>query len=290
MKQIGFIDFYLDEWHANNYPEWIRESIARRGLDWQLSYAWAEVDNPKGLNTADWCKKYEMENIPHIEELVEKSDFIIVLSPDNPEHHERLSDIALKSGKPVYIDKTFSPDLASGIRMFDKAKEYGTPMFSSSALRYSKELLCYPDGKVNRDTLEYVSTTGPGIFHNYSVHQLEMIVALMGTGAARVKSLSSKNANMLVMEYSDGRRASMLQMESLPFQLSLQLRNGESLFIQDCTDTFIGLIDAILTFFDTKIVPVPMEETLEVMALIENGKKAIQNYDTWIEIPQVSPF
>ena len=25
MKKIGFIDFYLDEWHANNYPAWIRE-------------------------------------------------------------------------------------------------------------------------------------------------------------------------------------------------------------------------------------------------------------------------
>ena len=21
MKRVGFIDYYLDEWHANNYPE-----------------------------------------------------------------------------------------------------------------------------------------------------------------------------------------------------------------------------------------------------------------------------
>lgn len=24
MKKTGFIDYYLDEWHANNYPQWIR--------------------------------------------------------------------------------------------------------------------------------------------------------------------------------------------------------------------------------------------------------------------------
>ena len=28
MKKIGFIDYYLDEWHANNYPEMIAEQEA----------------------------------------------------------------------------------------------------------------------------------------------------------------------------------------------------------------------------------------------------------------------
>ena len=32
MKTIGFIDYYLDEWHANNYPAWIR---ARRAAIWK---------------------------------------------------------------------------------------------------------------------------------------------------------------------------------------------------------------------------------------------------------------
>ena len=26
MKKIGFIDYYLDEWHANNYPRMIAEA------------------------------------------------------------------------------------------------------------------------------------------------------------------------------------------------------------------------------------------------------------------------
>ena len=30
--------------------------------------------------------------------------------------------------------------------------------------------------------------------------------------------------------------------------------------------------------------PVPKEETLEIMAIIEAGYKALANYDTWIEI------
>lgn len=57
MKKIGFIDLYLDEWHANNYPAWIRENASANNRKCDVAYAWAEVDNPKGLNTLDWCKK-----------------------------------------------------------------------------------------------------------------------------------------------------------------------------------------------------------------------------------------
>jgi hypothetical protein len=284
MKKIGFIDFFLDEWHANNYPEWIREDCKTAGWDMDLSYAWAKTGKPEGLDTASWCEKYGVEALSSIDELVKKSDYIIVLSPDNPEYHEELSRIPLMSGKPVYIDKTFSPDLLSGMRMFELACKYSTPMFSTSALRFSKELADYPNAKVNRDSLEFAATLGPGLFTNYSVHQLEMIVLLMGTGVKRLKCLSTRNARSLILEYGDGRRASMLQMQELPFQVSLQLKSGEGVFISQCSDMFPRLIHEILDFFETGKSPVPREETLEVMALIEVGLKAVTKDDTWITV------
>lgn len=231
MKKIGFIDFFLDEWHANNYPEWIRENSASVGRGCDVAYAWAETDKPGGLNTTDWCNRFGVEAITSIYELVNKSDYIIVLSPDNPEHHEKLSRMPLMSGKPVYIDKTFSPNFSSGMRMFELADKYHTPMFSSSALRFAKELSAYPDNKVNRELLEYVATLGSGFFENYSVHQLEIIFSLMGLGASRIKRLSSDNGRLLVIEYADKRRSSMLQMQQAPFQVLLQFKSGEGVFI-----------------------------------------------------------
>ncbi|NMB96466.1 MAG: hypothetical protein GYA02_07635 [Clostridiaceae bacterium] len=284
MKKIGFIDYFLDEWHANNYPQWIAENCRDKGRDMEFAYAFADIDKPGGLDTDSWCEKYGAERLSSIDELVEKSDYIIVLSPDNPEHHERLSNLPLMSGKPVYIDKTFSPDLKTGIRIFEHAEKYGTPMFSSSALRFAKELAEYPNEKVNPDTLEFVSTTGPGSFETYSVHQLEMIVSLMGPGVKRIKSLSTKNDRTLIMECPDGRRASMHQMSQLPFQLTLQLKNGDGRYISECTEFFQGLIDSMLNFFETGKPPVPKEETLTIMALIEAGSKALANDDTWINV------
>ena len=286
MKKIGFIDFFLDEWHANNYPRWIRDDAAAAGRDVDVAYAWGETSRPNELDSAAWCKKFNVELLGSLEEVVQKSDYLIVLSPDFPENHEHLSRIPLMSGKPVYIDKTFSPDLKSGVRMFDLAAQFRTPMFSSSALRFTKELAGYPDDKVNRNSLEFVATLGPGTYQNYSVHQLEMVVALLGPGATRVKSLSSEHGRLLVAEYPEGRRASMLQMPAAPFQVSMQLKSGEGVFIPECSDIFTRMIHAMLDFFEGAPAPAPKEETLAIMALLEAGRKALTSYDTWVKVEQ----
>ena len=110
MQTIGFIDYFLDEWHANNYPEWIKQAS---GGELQVAYAYGKIDSPRpgGLTTDDWCAKYGITRCATIEEVVEKSDCLLVLSPDNCEMHEELCQIPLRSGKRTYVDKTFAPDL-----------------------------------------------------------------------------------------------------------------------------------------------------------------------------------
>lgn len=284
MKKIGFIDYFLNEWHANNYPAWIRANAAETGRAYDVAYAWAEIDAYHGISTAEWCAEQKVGRIGTLEELVDKSDCLIVLSPDHPVQHERLASLALMSGKPVYVDKTFAPDLASAKRMIGLAAAYGTPMFTSSALRFSRELAAYPDAKVNRGTIEYVATTGPGTFANYSIHQLEMIVSLMGPGACRIKSLSTAGGRLFVIDYGTGRQASMTQMSAAPFQATIQLKDGEGVFAGPCTHFFPRFIHALLDFFDSSVPPVRPEETLSIMALLEAGGQALAAPDVWIDI------
>ena len=50
--KLGFIDYYLDEWHANNYPARLRELS---GGEIEVAYAFAEIDSPLGgLTTDQW--------------------------------------------------------------------------------------------------------------------------------------------------------------------------------------------------------------------------------------------
>ena len=112
MKKIGFIDCFLSNWHANNYPAWIRESCQERGLEYEVAYAWAEVEvSPRDNKTTDqWCAENNVTRCATIEEVCEKSDVLFILAPTNPEKHLEYAKIALKYGKRTYIDKTFAPN------------------------------------------------------------------------------------------------------------------------------------------------------------------------------------
>ena len=101
MTKIGFVDYYLSEWHANNYPAWIANVCRNRGLDFKLCYAWAEreISPVDGLSTAEWCGKFGVEACKTLEELCEKSDVIVVLAPSDPDRHLPYAKTVLKYGK-----------------------------------------------------------------------------------------------------------------------------------------------------------------------------------------------
>ena len=182
MIKLGFIDYYLDEWHANNYIPWIKKQSCG---ETEVVAAYGDIDVEGKLTNAEWCEKNNVIQMQTIDELVSYCDGIIVLSPDNAEQHVRLSEKALKSGKPVYVDKTFANTLGEAKAMFDTACKYGTPIYSTSALRYAKEIGVLEGSAFGQDELSALAVRGQGRFENYSVHQLEMIVKIMGTKAGK---------------------------------------------------------------------------------------------------------
>ena len=184
-QSIGFIDYYLDEWHANHYPEWIR--IASEGRI-TVDYAYGAINSPLGgRSTKAWCQDMNICQCHSVEELLEKSDYIIVLSPDNPEQHWDLCQKPLRSGKRVYVDKTFAPTAQIARDLFALAEEYHTPMYSTSALRFSKERMELPLKKA-----ELAVMTGPGRPENYLIHQIEPMVAILQERAQKVQYLSTE--------------------------------------------------------------------------------------------------
>ena len=122
MKKIGFIDYRIDEWHANNYPGWIKTAAEDMKLAYALTYAYATENKPDGLTTEEWCQKFGAEKCETIDEICQKSDVLLVLAPSNPETHLAFAKAVLPYGKPTYIDKTFAPDTATACRLLPLPK------------------------------------------------------------------------------------------------------------------------------------------------------------------------
>ena len=263
MKKIGFIDYFIDEWHANNYPNWIKESPL--GKDYEVAYVWAELDKSpiSGVSTDEWCEKFGAKKCESIEEVCEKSDYILILVPGYPDKHEPYAKVALKYGKPTYIDKTFAPDLATAERIFAMADEAGTSTFTSSALRYSTEL----DAFIGERS---VCAKGAGSsIHEYIIHIAEMLVKTVGTGATAITATEESGRYTFKVEYADGREGEMVYHPDQPYEIG---NGGSTVAIE--SNFFQALIDDILRFYADPTPSFERAETLEVMKLREGAVKA----------------
>jgi hypothetical protein len=283
MKRIGFIDYYIDEWHANNYPAWIRGSSLKGEFD--VTLAWEEASLPGKKPIEQWCREQNVKHAPDLETVVRECDCLVVLSPDNAERHEALSDLPLRSGKPVYIDKPFASSLAEARRMAQKAARYNTPLMSSSALRFGSALQDTLVNKIAGKPVRFSATRGGGVFSIYAIHQLEMLVMTLGTGASRVMQCGNKHSNLLVIKYPDDRCGTINLIPDHPFQISTQYGDNKLSVIDKMDDFFPLFIEAMLKFFKTGVSPVPLSQTLEIAAILEAGTLALANPDTWISLP-----
>jgi predicted dehydrogenase len=279
MKKIGFIDYFIDEWHANNYPRLIRESGMKDKFEVVLAWDMIEKEGRKPIDV--WCREQNIGRASSIEQVVEESDCIVVLSPDNSEMHEELADLPLKSGKPVYIDKPIAPDLAAAKRLFEKAEKHKTPMMSSSALRFGSALeKAIRD--IGKSPVNYAAVQGGGMFRNYAIHQIEMLVMLMGPGAKKVMQSGGKNSSLLIVDYGEGRRGTVNLMPGHGFRLSACYGENKCVIVNEMTDFFPRFVEAMLRFFDTEESPIPVNQTLETAALIGAGTKALETPDKWV--------
>lgn len=281
MKKIGFIDYFLNEWHADNYPEMIKN--ATNG-EYQVCYAWAYRQPPEdwGLKTnEEWAEIHGVELCGSMEEVIEKSDYLVVLSPDNPEMHEELCDLPLKSGKPTYVDKTFAPDKESAIRIFENADAHGTPCYSSSALRFSAEL-----EEIDTENIYKVYSEGPASLSVYAIHQIEPIVRLMNARVKRLMFLGDVVHPSLIIEFEDGRYAQMYHRddEAMSFRITTVDKDNKAKHYEIKSDYFGRFIKAMIAFFETGVAPVTHEQTIDVIAVRTAAIKAAETPFEWIEL------
>ena len=273
--KIGFVDYYMSEWHANNYPAWIYEA----DKDFRIAYAWAEQDvSPRdGVTTAQWCEKFGVEQCASIEELCERSDVILVLAPSNPEKHLPYAKAVLPYGKPTYIDKTFAPNAREAEEIFAIAKKHQTPLFSTSALRFAEELDAWEECNA-------MITTGSGSsLEEYIIHQIEMVVKKMGVGARAVRAIPFGGSYSFIVRFEGEREAMMSFLPGASFTVCMT--NGKKSHCAKVTSPFfVRLIADILRFYKEGKTSFDAAETIAAIKLRDGVLRAVETPDTWVEL------
>ena len=257
MKKIGFVDYYISEWHANNYPNWIRDLDC--GYDVTHVYAELDVSPVDGVTTKEWCEKFGTKQCDTIDELCKECDVIIILAPSSPEKHLGYVKEVFKYGKPTYVDKTFAPDLTTAEEIFAIAKKYSTPFFSTSALRFASELDALAGGD------NFIITGGGSNFPEYCIHTTEMAVKLLRDKVTKTNIICQDDQRICSLVTENGKKATIIYAPPLPFSVACDKADGKSVYVKIVSDFFAELMKDIVRFFESGEVSFNTNETLEVM-------------------------
>lgn len=277
MIKIGFIDYFMDNYHAKNYPAWIQDYSNGK---MKVTCAYALSDRADGgLTNAQWSEKYNIPMLNSVNDVIEQSDCIMVLSPSNPQMHETLSEEALKSGKCVYVDKAFAQDAETAKRMFSLADKWGTPCCSSSSLAFA-----YSYENIDKSKIKTISSKGPGSFDVYAIHQFEPVIALMGSRPVRVMAIGNDKFPSFIIEFEDGKTAKTEQFDSAPFEMYIGYDDGSSDFIKAEEDIFKGFILKLIEYFESGKLVAQHNQTLAVISVLDAAKEAMQKPFVWVDV------
>jgi predicted dehydrogenase len=217
---------------------------------------------------------FEVEIVNSIDALLQKVDVVLLESVDGRPHLKQAM-LVLKAHKPVFIDKPVAGSLADAIRIFALAREYKTPCFSSSSLRFSPGIAGRRKDPKLGELLGCdvyapceLEPHHPDLFW-YGVHGVESLFTIMRTGCKSVSRVQTKDTELVTGVWQDGRVGTFRG-----------IRKGKSGYGGVAFGTkgivpFISsagyepLVDEICKFFKTGQPPVSAEETLEIFAFME---------------------
>ena len=215
-------------------------------------------------------KKLGVEIVDSIEELLKRVDVVLLETNDGRPHLEQVLP-CLKAGKPTFIDKPIAGSLSDSIAIFELAKKYNIPIFSSSSLRFGKNTLAVRGGllgkvaKCETTSPASLEPTHPDLFW-YGIHGVESLFTVMGTGCQSVVRGTTAEGKIEVTGQWSGGRVGVFR-EGGGYQGKAVGDKGESPV--GSYDGYDPLVYAIVKFFHSGQPPVSPEETLEIYAFME---------------------
>jgi predicted dehydrogenase len=261
--RIGYVDYKLENYHANTFLKIFREQLKERG---------ASIVGCFGLDQETaraWSAKNNVPLFTSVNELAANVDAFMVLAPANPETHWTLCEMTLPHGKPTYVDKTFAPDLETAKRIFAFASKHATPMQTTSALRYTN---VQDELKQMKQPLRHMIAWGGGSsFAEYAIHPLELVISCMGPDALSVMRRGTGDQSQLLINFSDDRTAvaNVYANADTPFAATLSTAQGTRYVEVDDRKIFVNTAAAILDFFETKRANVDPRESLMIRRILD---------------------
>ena len=225
--------------------------------------------------TAELRDRWKVELVASVPELLQRVDAVIITSVDGRAHLPQFRQL-LPTRKPVFIDKPLAASLADAREIARLARAAGTPVFSSSSLRFVPEIATVKaEQKVMPLAGAFAWGPAPTEPHHpdlfwYGVHEVEILYTLLGPGCTGVARVTSPGSDLVVGRWRDGRLGTLRgSRDGMRAYGAVAFGKNEVLVREVREHGYAGLVGEVVRFFQTGVSPVPLDTTLEMMAFME---------------------
>jgi len=219
--------------------------------------------------------------VDSIEALLDMVDVVLLETNDGRLHLEQALPV-LKAGKTMFIDKPMTASLSDAIIIFEKAKQFNVPVFSSSSLRYVENAQLVAKGEIGK--VVGASTYGPCSLERthpdlfwYGIHGVELLYTVMGVGCKQVTRIQTDGTEVVDGVWEDGRVGSFRGTRTGIYEFGGMAFGEKSNLSLSPYPGYKPLLLEIVKFFQTGIVPVQPDETLEILAFMEAADESKRN-------------
>ncbi len=219
-----------------------------------------------------------------IEEVVAENDAILLTSVDGRAHLEQFRKIA-PSGKPVFMDKPFAVTSSDARAIAELARQHKVPLMSCSSLRYAPGLVQFLNSRDSGDAVFGADAHGPGPLQEtqpgvfwYGIHSAEILYTILGPGCTKVWTVSNEDQDFVTGEWADGRIGTMRCNRKGSKGFGAVLHSPKATRYVDISGhprpMMPSLAQKIIEMFRTRVSPVPVEETVEIIRFLEAANES----------------
>jgi predicted dehydrogenase len=185
----------------------------------------------------------------------------------------------LRKGVPTFCDKPLAMTARQAKHVADVARQTGTPFMSASSLRFVPDVLALAKEVPSLGKIHMATTICGNELVYYGIHALEMAYAVLGRGAVSCLNVGQPGRNVVRVRFDNGRDLVLMVGEKewmrAGYQLNLYGTKGWRTLTPNLADLYYYLLEKFLELVRTKKESVPIEEEVEVIAVLEAGKRSL---------------
>lgn len=231
----------------------------------------------------EWAERLaEVCYIPKVcktpEDCADDVDGVIIVDDGSGEQCE-YAEYPLRKGVPTFCDKPLAMTARRAQEVADLVRETDTLFMSASSLRFVPNIIALKNDIHNLGEVHLATTICGNELVYYGIHALSMYYGIFGGGAVSCLNVGKPDRNIVRVRFENGRDLVLMVAEreymQAGYQINIYGTKGWRSLTPNLADLYYYLQKRFIQMLNTGEESVPVEEEVEVIAVLEAGKRSL---------------